>query len=162
MNGETLVTNNDTLPHALVTDFGWALRSVSIAFQDGANAAVASLPSGSRGYLVLLSASEDNGRSQLAIARQLGVDKTVMTYLVDALVEADLISREPDPADRRIRRLILTPTGRAALDKAQKQIAAVENRLLASVPETDAARFRALLAAVAANAGSAMSACDPA
>jgi len=153
---------DDALPTVLTDDFGWTLRSVSIEFQHGANAAVAGLPSGSRGYLVLLCASEDNGESQLAIARRLGVDKTVMTYLVDALVEAGLIVREPDPADRRIRRLVLTDTGRARLDEARAQITAVENRLLSTLSPADAATFRSLLTAVAGIAGAAASACDPA
>ena len=131
-------------------DFGWALRAVSLAFQTEAIAAVSHLPSGPRGYLVLLAASEGSGQSQLAIARRLGVDKTVMTYLVDALVDAGLILREADPTDRRVRQLVLTSTGRATLDTARAEIAAVETRLLSALSADDAERFRTLLAAVAA------------
>lgn len=135
----------------LERDFGWTLRAVSVAFQSEAIAAVSHLPSGPRGYLVLLAASEGSGQSQLAIARRLGVDKTVMTYLVDALVEQGLILRESDPADRRVRQLVLTDTGRATLDAARAEIAAVETRLLSSLSADDAERFRTLLAAVAAS-----------
>jgi DNA-binding MarR family transcriptional regulator len=145
---------------SLDSDFGWALRAISISFRTEASEAVAHLPSGERGYLVLLAASEHSGQSQLAIARRLGVDKTVMTYLVDALVDKGLIVREPDPHDRRVRTLVLTDDGRASLDAARAHIAAAENRLLAPLSSADAERFRTLLAAVAASTASAGSSVD--
>ena len=151
------MTTSEVLPD-LGHDFGWALRAVSIAFQTEAIDAVSHLPSGPRGYLVLLAASEGSGQSQLAIARRLGVDKTVMTYLVDALVEQGLITREPDPTDRRVRQLVLTSAGRTSLEAARAEIAAVETRLLSSLSADDGARFRSLLAAVAGSTPGAV--CD--
>src|SRR6266567_550421 len=53
--------------------------------------------------------------SQLALAQHLGVDRTVMTYLLDSLAEAGLVERRPDPADRRARRIVATARGRALL-----------------------------------------------
>jgi DNA-binding MarR family transcriptional regulator len=151
---------NDQPP--LESDFGWALRAISMHFQSEAGAAVSDLPSGGRGYLVLLAAGEHSGQSQLALARRLGLDKTVMTYLVDALVDHGLIAREPDPADRRIRQLVLTAQGRTRLDLARAHIAAVEERLLAPLAAADAARFRSMIAAVAASTSpGAKPDCDP-
>lgn len=141
-------------------DFGWALRSVSLAFQAGAIAAVSHLPSGPRGYLVLLTASEASGESQLTIARRLGLDKTVMTYLVDALVDHGLIVREPDPADRRVRRLVLTGAGQTALDTARAQISAVETELLSSLSAEGAVSFRTMLAAIASSPSAGETSCD--
>jgi hypothetical protein len=74
-----------------------------MAFQVWAEGAVADLPSGARGYLVLVAADDGEPRSQLAIARQLGIDRTIMTYLVDALVEQHLIERHLDAHNRRVR-----------------------------------------------------------
>jgi len=148
------------IPAPLGADFGWALRAISLEFRSGADQAVAGLPSGGRGYLVLLAASEDNGQSQLAIARRLGVDKTVMTYLVDALVAEGLVQREPDPSDRRIRLLVLTDAGRTRLDSARAEISAVEERLLSALTGDDAQRFRSLLATIAGSASAPSTECD--
>jgi DNA-binding transcriptional MocR family regulator len=49
--------------------------------------------------------------SQLALAQHLGIDRTVMTYLLDDLEAAGLIERRPDPADRRARRVVATQLG---------------------------------------------------
>jgi DNA-binding MarR family transcriptional regulator len=132
-----------------------------MAFQSWADSAVAELPSGARGYLVLVAADDPIGQSQLAIARQLGIDKTVMTYLVDALVAEDLIERKPDPADRRVRQLVLTDSGRAALATARSRLAVTERRLLAALSPVQAREFRSSLAAIATAAQGAAEKCDP-
>src|SRR5204862_8339718 len=48
-----------------------------------------------------LPAAQGVVRTQLALAQHLGVDRTVMTYLIDDLEAAKLIERRPDPTDRR-------------------------------------------------------------
>jgi DNA-binding MarR family transcriptional regulator len=53
--------------------------------------ALADLPGGPRGYQVLAAAAGDEHGSQLALAQHLGVDRTVMTYLLDDLEAAGLI-----------------------------------------------------------------------
>ena len=73
------------------------------------------MPGGPRGYQVLASAAVEGPRTQLALAQQLGLDRTVMTYLLDDLQKAGLVERRPDPADRRARRVVLTDAGRARL-----------------------------------------------
>ena len=64
-----------------------------------------------RGYQVLASAAQSTVGSQLALAQHLGIDRTVMTYLLDDLEAAGLIERRPDPADRRARRIVATRQG---------------------------------------------------
>ncbi|WP_375386051.1 MarR family winged helix-turn-helix transcriptional regulator [uncultured Microbacterium sp.] len=136
----------------LTSDLGWALRATSLAFQSWADGAVTDIPSGARGYLVLVAANESVPRSQLTIARQLGIDKTIMTYLVDALVEQSLVERRTDPMDRRVRQLVLTDVGRAALAKARQRLSITEERLLHPLTPPQAEQFRSLLALVAGSA----------
>ena len=145
----------------LLSDFGWALRATSMAFQLWADGAVADLPGGARGYLVLVAADDPQLRSQLAIARQLSIDKTVMTYLIDALVEKSLLERKPDPNDRRVRQIVLTSSGRTELAKARARLVVTEQRLLSALTPTDAGQFRILLAGVAAAVQGATTGCDP-
>lgn len=51
------------------------------------------------------------------LAQALGVGLGTVTGIVDRLVARDLVSRQEDPADRRIRRVTLAPAGRALADE---------------------------------------------
>src|ERR1700681_3366300 len=96
---------------ALAEDLGWGLGMVFRAYVTAAHSALADLPGGMRGHQVLSAAAQGAVSSQLALAQHLGVDRTVMTYLLDDLEAAGLIERRPDPADRRARRIVATPCG---------------------------------------------------
>src|ERR1700733_9601695 len=97
---------------ALSDDLGWALGVVFRSYAKAANAAFGDVPGGPRGYQVLRASARSDPRSQLELASHLGVDRTVMTYLLDDLEGAGLIRRHPDPADRRARRIVATTAGR--------------------------------------------------
>ena len=82
-------------------DLGWALGAVLRSYLNAAAGVVGAVPGGGRGYLVLDTAGRGEPKSQLALAQFLGVDRTMMTYLLDDLEQAGLVERRPDPADRR-------------------------------------------------------------
>jgi hypothetical protein len=88
----------------LQDDLGWALGVVFRSYAKAASAAFGDVPGGPRGYQVLAVSTRGEPGSQLELAHHLGVDRTVMTYLLDDLERAGLIERHPDPADRRARR----------------------------------------------------------
>src|ERR1700728_4889898 len=111
---------------ALVDDLGWGLGVVFRAYVAAAHAAVAELPGGPRGYQVLSAAAHSAVGSQLALAQHLGVDRTMMTYLIDDLEAAGLIERRPDPADRRARRVIATEHGAELLVTLDRRLRAAE------------------------------------
>jgi DNA-binding MarR family transcriptional regulator len=138
--------------HALGNDLGWGLGVALRAYGKAATAVMASLPGGPRSYQVLTVASRDQPGTQLAIAAQLGVDRTVMTYLLDALEEAGLVTRAPDPADRRARRIVVTRRGAALLADLDERLRDVEARVLSALAEDERATFRSLLQRVAAAA----------
>src|ERR1700728_3173079 len=98
---------------ALDDDLGWALGVLFRAYSKAANSAFADVPGGPRGYQVLTAVARSDPRSQLELANHLGLDRTVMTYLLDDLERAGLIERRPDPADRRAPRDV-GHTGRRA------------------------------------------------
>jgi DNA-binding MarR family transcriptional regulator len=131
---------------ALSDDLGWALGVVFRSYAKAVNAAVAGLPGGARGYQVLAAASRGEPGSQLELAHHLGVDRTVMTYLLDDLEGAGLIERRPDPADRRARRIVVTAPGRERLTELGRRLRAAEDQVLAGLPaDGDRRAFRALL-----------------
>jgi DNA-binding MarR family transcriptional regulator len=134
---------------AVESDLGWAFRMVSSAFRLVATSAVEELPRGARGYLVLLAVESGEARSQLALAQQLGLNKTVLTYLLDDMESAGLITRERDPADRRAYQIVITSGGQKALARARDLLAVAEERLLTDLSPHEADQFRALLERVA-------------
>ncbi len=132
-------------PAELDADLGWSLGAVMRAYLRAAAAVVADVPGGPRGHQVLAAAARGGASTQLALAHHLGVDRTVMTYLLDDLERAGLVARRPDPADRRAGTLRLTPRGRREF---ARQSAAHEGwiaELLAGLTPPDQAALHRLL-----------------
>ena len=115
----------------MADDLGWGLGTIFRAYVKAAHTAVADLPGGPRGYQVLSAAAQGSVGSQLALAQHLGVDRTVMTYLLDDLEVAGLIERRPDPADRRARQILATQKGNQLLTSLDDLLRAAEAHLLA-------------------------------
>jgi DNA-binding MarR family transcriptional regulator len=136
----------------LQSDLGWALGAVLRAYAKAGGPLLAGVPGAHRGYQVLAAAcgAED---TQLALANKLGVDRTVMTYLLDDLERAGLVERKPDPADRRARRIVVTDSGRTTLRELRGKLAHVETGVLSALAEPERAVFRDLLRTVATRVG---------
>ena len=128
---------------ALAGDLGWGLGVVLRAYAMAAHTAVADLPGGPRGYQILSAAAQGTVSSQLALAQHLGVDRTVMTYLLDDLEAAKLIERRPDPTDRRARRVVATQLGIELLATLNDRLRAAEADVLAPLDAEARETFRA-------------------
>jgi DNA-binding MarR family transcriptional regulator len=85
-----------------------------------------------------------------ALMRTTLVTSGTMTNRIDRLEEAGLVSRSPDPQDKRGVLVTLTAQGQARVDSALADLLAGEHALLAPVPaearHTLAGLLRALLA----------------
>ncbi len=93
------------------------------------------------GYIVLTALRDEAVRAQSALARAIGADKTRLIAVLDDLQERNLIEREPDPRDRRVHLLRLTPAGRRLHAAVRSAIRAEEQRLLDRLPDADRAVF---------------------
>jgi MarR family transcriptional regulator for hemolysin len=71
--------------------------------------------------------------SQSERADRLAVEGATMVAMVDRLVKAGLVIREPSTTDRRIKRVVLTQAGNLLYDKVQAEAAALREELLASI-----------------------------
>jgi DNA-binding MarR family transcriptional regulator len=136
----------------LAGDLGWGLGVVLRAYAKAAHTAVADLPGGPRGYQILSAAAQGAVGSQLALAQHLGVDRTVMTYLLDDLEAARLIERRPDPADRRARRIVATQLGTELLATLNDRLRAAEAHVLAPLDPETRETFRAQVRLLATRA----------
>lgn len=143
MAGQCEIEAGQGCADVLADDLGWGLGMIFRAYVKAAHAAVADLPGGPRGYQVLSAAAQRTVGSQLALAQHLGVDRTVMTYLLDDLEAAGLIERRPDPADRRARRIVATQKGDELLSILNDRLRAAESQLLAPLSSDTRDTFRA-------------------
>lgn len=130
-------------------ELGWSLGVLLRHYQDQVGPVLEAVPHRHRGFQVLASVVHGDQRSQLALAGHLGIDRTVMTYLVDDLVAAGLVERQVDPADRRQRRLVATPEGRSTLARLESEVRTAEDAALGILPPADRATLRHLLTAAA-------------
>jgi DNA-binding MarR family transcriptional regulator len=101
-----------------------------------------------RELAVLLVLSDHEPPSQQQAADRLGVDRTTMVALLDALETKGLVTRRPQAGDRRRNVVELTPKGKQVLGDAAAASDEAERVLLAALTEQEARQLRALLQAV--------------
>ena len=128
---------------------GWSIGLLFRNWQEGVSSALSGLPHGARGFQILDTVAGSEPPTQAALAAHLGIDRTVLTYVLDDLVDAGLLERKIDAADRRVRRLVITATGRKLLRSSERKVAAAEGTLLAGLTADEQASFRKLLELVA-------------
>src|SRR5256885_10817557 len=116
---------------ALDEDLGFTLGLIFRAYFKAADAVVSDIPGGPRGYQVIVAAIQHQADSQGALAQRLGVDRTVMTYLIDDLEKAGLVERRADPLDRRSRHIVATTQGQQLWAATEKRLPQVEDHMLA-------------------------------
>lgn len=104
-------------------------------------------------YVALSHLAREPAGTQLALARAIGYDKTRLIGLLDTLERDGLITRTPDPADRRARIVTLTPAGATLHAAAQADVRAMEERLLADLTPAAGDRLVVTLTALARDPG---------
>lgn len=71
--------------------------------------------------------------SQSELAERLGVEGATMVAMVDRLVKAGLVVREPCLTDRRINLVVITAEGQTLYDTVKAEAASVRKELLAGI-----------------------------
>lgn len=102
------------------------------------------------GYAVLSALDGGPVRTQAALAEAIGADKTRIIGTLDRLQDAGLITRTPDPDDRRVRLLSITDEGRRTRRAVQADIQTEEERLLAELAPGERQAFLAAAAKLSA------------
>lgn len=82
---------------------------------------------------IAIAARAPNPLSQSELADRLAIEGATMVAMVDRLVKAGLVVREASQTDRRVKRVVLTPTGSALYDKVKSEAAGFRQELLANV-----------------------------
>ena len=133
----------------LQDDVHWLMARTARSLGVVEEAAIAHLGITLREYVILAEVAATPGRSQLAVARAAAVDKSLMVTAVDRLEAGGLLERTPDPNDRRVRALQLTPKGRRTMTQAARAVQQTQDRLLETLEPEQRAVFRAALLTLA-------------
>lgn len=102
------------------------------------------------GYIVLSRLADAPAETQLSLATEIGYDKSRLIGLLDELEGDGLLTREPDPQDRRAKIVHLTPTGSSRQAEARRDIRRMERRLLRGLDPEDVNRLRRSLSLLSA------------
>lgn len=141
----------DAPPEVLSARLGYLLKHAYLRLAEESSRALAPHGIDGRELAVLAVLDAHDDLSQLEAAGKLGIDRTTMVTLVDALEAKELVERRRSPQDRRKNIVQLTPAGRERLRDAEFARQEVERRFLAPLSGADATRLvralRSLLSA---------------
>jgi DNA-binding MarR family transcriptional regulator len=96
-------------------------------------------------YVILSALSDGDASTQAGLSAATGRDKTRLIDNLDRLEQRGLVTRTPDPADRRNRIVSLTAGGRQVLRQCRAAIGAMEEELLAGLPPAERKAFERAL-----------------
>jgi MarR family transcriptional regulator, organic hydroperoxide resistance regulator len=100
-------------------------------------------------YAVLSALGSAAAPTQSELAAAVHRDKTRLIPILDRLEARGLLTRTPDPADRRNRVVALTPEGEAVLTACRTEIRAMEADFLSAVPPAKRRTFIEVLTQLA-------------
>ena len=135
-------------PPELAGRLGYLLKHAQLGLAELTAAALEPYRLTGRELAVLTVLAGDEPASQQQAAQRLGVDRTTMVALVDALEGKGMVGRHADAADRRRNVVELTAAGRDTLHRAGEAAAEAERRFLTPLSTPDARRLKAALLAV--------------
>ncbi|MXW90391.1 MAG: winged helix-turn-helix transcriptional regulator [Rhodospirillaceae bacterium] len=129
---------------------GYHLRRAEVfAFQNfAAHLGADGIGPGQLGVLLLVQANP--GSNQTRIGRALGIDRSTLVSIVDALEARGLVRREPSPTDRRSHALVLTADGGAFLRAIRPRLDAHEAEIARGLTPAERAQLIDMLQRLAA------------
>jgi MarR family transcriptional regulator for hemolysin len=114
--------------------FAGALHGTARAWRQAIDRRLKYLGVSQAGWLTIaVAANAREPLSQSELADKLAVEGATMVAMVDRLVKAGLVKREPSTADRRIKRVVVTEAGYRLFEAVSKEAAAVRRELLSQL-----------------------------
>jgi MarR family transcriptional regulator for hemolysin len=111
--------------------FSGALHNTSRAWRQALDRRLKFLGVSQASWMTIAVAAKAKGPlSQSELAQRLDVEGATMVAMVDRLVKAGLVVREPSMTDRRVKRVVLTPAGDLLYDRVRTEAAAFRKELL--------------------------------
>ena len=111
------------------------------AFDDAMAAAGGSQPV----WLILISLKTKRLRNQRELAEAVGIQGATLTHHLNAMEAQGLVTRQRDPANRRIHLVAMTEAGEELFHRLRATAATFDQRLRAGLSEKDIATLSGLL-----------------
>lgn len=138
------------LPDALASRLGYLLKHAQQRLAQAAGPVMLPFGIDGRELAVLTVLAGEVALSQQEAAELLGIDRTTMVALVDALEAKGLVERHRSAQDRRRNIVGLTPAGEDSLRRASRARDKVEREFLAPLGDDLAQQFIRALQILAA------------
>jgi MarR family transcriptional regulator, transcriptional regulator for hemolysin len=139
------------LPRSLNREFAFTLNDVARMLRTYADHKAAQFGITRAQWVVLVRLDRSEGLKQSELAELLELQPISLTRLVDKLCDSGLIERRPDPVDRRVKRLFLTPAAHPLLEKLANLGEGLMATALAGVDSDSVERMIAQLEVVKEN-----------
>ena len=133
--------NNPGPPVALMERLSFLLKRTFALLEATLEPGLAQLGINGREFGVLTLLDAEGPTSQQRLADRIGVDRTTMVALIDALEEKQLVNRHRDPNNRRAYVLEVTADGHKRLRHALRAVQLAEQEALTPLSAAESARL---------------------
>jgi MarR family transcriptional regulator for hemolysin len=127
------------------TPIGLLTTQVGRSLEQAFDAALTSAGGSRSIWLILLAIISGAGTTQAALAEHVGITGPTLVHHLDRLERSGLVERQTDPANRRVRTLALTDSGRTAFLGMREAALAFDAQLRSGISEAQLATLRKLL-----------------
>ena len=103
-------------------------------------------------WQVLSALKAGDHRTQGDLARAIGLREPTLTYHLEVLRRRGFVTREREPDNRRVQRVVVTDAGEQLFLRLRRAAASFDGRLRAGLGEDEVAELRRLLAQLTENA----------
>jgi len=135
----------DAVPPPATTPIGLHLtrvaRTLSRAFDDALAAAGGSTPV----WLILISLKTQQLANQRKLAEAIGIEGATLTHHLNAMEADGLVTRRPNPTNRRVHLVELTEAGEALFQRLRAAAVGFDRQLRAGLTDADVATLAQLL-----------------
>ena len=88
-------------------------------------------------WLLLKEAAHADGASQRELAQHMRIEPPTLVRHLDKLAEQGLVERRPDPDDRRVVRVVVTPAGLERLEQLHEVVQELDTELRGILTKRD-------------------------
>lgn len=96
-------------------------------------------------WAILLFLFANDGRTQAELSRVVAIEAPTVVRTIDRMVRDGLVRREPDPSDKRVTRIRLTPRAIALRDRLAEESMDANREAASSLSAKELATLKSLL-----------------
>ena len=126
--------------------FSAALHNTARAWRQAVDRRLKYLGLGQASWMTIATvAKTDSAMSQTELANKLGVEDPTMVSMLDRLVKAGYLLRQPSATDRRVKLIVLTASGQDVYEKVRVEATSFRQEILEGVDLARLAELTRLL-----------------